>query len=113
MPMTESLTSPASMNVQAREAHITRTQDRITYWRGRVETAATDNERSLILGELQELETQLHQALHPEDGQAVASPAASIVQTLKDEIAELKGLVTKLLGRHEPAVPQPGSAPDA
>jgi len=123
MPLQESLSDPAVRDAQGREAHLTRTRDRIAAFKRQTETITTPQERQTILDALMVLEQQLQwpttaRNLRAMDAmgqlkeapQPATSGLAQAFQALKQEVLALKAQLTQ---KESPNgdVPEPAPAP--
>ena len=96
MPLIESVLTSAERESQAREAHLIRTRDRLAYWRSRLEGPTTEDERTLMEGEIIKYEAQLAGAPVP------ALEQSGLIQTLQAEVQELKQMLADFLKKAQP-----------
>lgn len=97
MPTTEAVYTKEEMDAQARESHRLRIHERITSWKARLPSAATETERQLIRSEVELLTRQLQEpstkrmlTLTPPEPQ---SEVATMIQRLQEEVTSLKAKV--------------------
>ncbi len=105
MPRPEILVTDPAAAAAARQAHLIRTQERITRWQEKLRGTVTPFERTIIEQDLALLQTQLHDARTdrairnaPEPEERV-NPLTELVLSLKAQVEELRA---KLMGTKEP-----------
>ena len=94
MATEESTTPLGELNAMAREAHLIRTRNRITYWREQLAGEPSEAIRSLAVEELGKYERQLREPLTARTLKmitpAAPSPLERLVTTLRQEVEDLK-----------------------
>ena len=108
MATEESTTPLGELNAMAREAHLIRTRNRITYWREQLAGEPSEAIRSLAVEELGKYERQLREPLTAWTLKKLPQAAPSMIErrvtTLRQEVEELKA---KLIPTPQPPVKEP------